>query len=140
MKYTSRFRIVLISIIIFLAACSQDNKKVSDGAPSIKFAQLDFDFGTITMGEKVQHRFTFKNTGNGDLFIKEVSSDCGCTVVDYDKEAIPAGKESYIDAMFDSGGMPGLQIKSLTVYSNAQDSIIKLTVSATVDYSLEQGF
>jgi len=140
MKQISNFRIVLISLMIFLAACVQENKKVSQGVPSIKFNDFEFDFGTISMGEKVQHRFSFKNTGNGDLYIKKVDSDCGCTVVNYEKGAILPGKESYIDAMFDSNGMPGLQIKSLTVYSNTTDSLIKLTLSATVDYSLEQGY
>lgn len=133
-------RITFLCIVALLVACGQNNEQVRKGSPDIKFEKTEFDFGTILMGEKVSHRFNFMNVGQGDLYIQKVISDCGCTVVDFEKKAIPPGKESYIEALFDSGGMPGLQIKNLFVYANVSDSVITLTLSASVDYSLEQNF
>ena len=131
-----------VSIFLFfvLTSCNHKNKSENLGDPTIDFEHLDFDFGTIQIGEKVAHRFIFKNNGKGDLLIKDVSADCGCTIADYKKEPIAPGQESFIEAVFDSEGFPGMRIKMLTVLSNANDSAIVLSISAAVDYSLEKGF
>ncbi len=42
--------------------------------PAISFESTEFDFGEVDQGEKVEHVFLFKNTGNGDLLIEKVRS------------------------------------------------------------------
>jgi hypothetical protein len=44
------------------------------GQPKIVFDQKDFDFGEVEAGEKVEHVFAFRNTGNGTLKIAKVRS------------------------------------------------------------------
>lgn len=44
------------------------------GTPRIVFEQTEFDFGEVDAGVKVEHTFTFKNTGNGLLKIEKVRS------------------------------------------------------------------
>jgi len=46
-----------------------DSKK-----PVISFDSREFDFGTIEQGEKVEHVFKFKNTGDAVLHVEKVRS------------------------------------------------------------------
>jgi hypothetical protein len=51
------------------AAASEDG-----GQAAIAFESTEFDFGEVDQGEKVEHIFSFKNTGNGNLIIEKVRS------------------------------------------------------------------
>jgi hypothetical protein len=44
------------------------------GKPSIAFVQKDFDFGKVETGEKVEHVYKFRNTGDATLLIHKVRS------------------------------------------------------------------
>ena len=44
------------------------------GKPRIAFAQKDFDFGKVETGEKIEHVYEFRNTGDGTLVIHKVRS------------------------------------------------------------------
>ncbi|NJO90028.1 MAG: DUF1573 domain-containing protein [Chloroflexia bacterium] len=83
--------------------------------------------------------FVFENKGKGELLITKVDSDCGCTVADFETKAIKSGEKSTISAVFDSNGLPGFQIKKITVFSNASEPVV-LTISAVVDFELDKGF
>jgi hypothetical protein len=125
--------ILAATILLFISACSNSNSKNNKGQALIQFSETEFDFGTIKQGEKVSHRFEFKNTGDGDLLIKNVEPSCGCTVASFPNVPIKAGEESFIDATFNSEGYRGLNIKGIEVNTNANPSIVKLTISATVE-------
>ena len=114
--------IILVSIFFSALACGQHETTNKTGKPRVQFAETEFDFGNVIMGEKVSHRFTFKNIGGKDLLIDNVISSCGCTVVSYDKKPIATGDESFIEVSFDSEGYRGLQMKQVEVYSNCDSS------------------
>ncbi|GEM_PF-1325817 len=38
-----------------------------DGTPKIMFFEKSFDFGNVSQGEKVSHKFIIQNTGNAPL-------------------------------------------------------------------------
>jgi hypothetical protein len=123
----------MISLIVLLGLGCNDSPKNSSGKnPEIEFSQTDFDFGEIKQGERVAHRFIFKNTGDGDLLIKNVVAGCGCTVASFPKEPLEPGDESFIEATFNSEGYRGIVVKDVEVYSNADHAKIKLTISAEV--------
>jgi hypothetical protein len=42
--------------------------------PKILFEQTEYDFGKVDQGEKIEHLFRFKNTGNASLVIHKVRS------------------------------------------------------------------
>jgi hypothetical protein len=44
------------------------------GKPRIAFAQKEFDFGKVETGERIEHVYEFRNTGNGTLLIHKVRS------------------------------------------------------------------
>ncbi len=90
-------------------------------APTIEFENKTFNFGKLEQGEKVEHEYTFKNTGKTDLIIRKIRASCGCTAIITEKKVIPAGEEGSIKVNFDSRGKMGNQNKTVTVISNDPD-------------------
>ncbi len=88
-------------------------------APKIEFDHIDYDFGEATDGDVVIHKFPFKNTGKSDLMIRKVKASCGCTATLVGDKVIKKGKESYIEAKFNTRGRGGhKQYKTITVITN----------------------
>lgn len=86
----------------------------------VSFEEEAFNFGKIKQGEVIEHTFNFTNTGTTDLFIKQVRPACGCTAVDWPKEAIKAGKTGVIKLKFNSAGKLGKQHKTAAVLTNRE--------------------
>ncbi len=102
-----------------------------DEEPPLKPTKITFDnkvheYGMIMQGDKVNHKFTFTNTGSEDLVISDVSASCGCTKPSYPFIPIAPGEKGYIGVNFDSKGKLGRQKPSVTVVSNAGTSKLRL--------------
>ena len=82
------------------------------------FSETEFNFGKIKSGEKVQHKYKFKNTGKEPLVISNAKGSCGCTVPSWPKEPIGVGEESEILVEFNSKGKSGNQTKTVTITAN----------------------
>jgi len=78
-----------------------------------------YDFGVVKEGEKVEHEFTFTNTGSSPLIISNVQASCGCTTPEYSKNPIAPGDQGLVKVVFNSAGQLGKQHKVITVTSNA---------------------
>lgn len=94
---------------------------VETGPPAdIEFLEPTFDFGRARAGSPVQHDFKFKNTGEGNLKILRVKSNCGCTVAgSYDQEVAP-GQIGKIPVTFDTKRFKGKVKKPLSVFTNVK--------------------
>jgi len=112
------------------ASLSEDNNDVK--LPIIKFEKEKHDFGLIFQGEKVLYTFKFKNIGNGDLIIKDVSTSCGCTVPKYSKKPVAIGDYGEIEVVFDSNYRLGKQIKTISVWTNCQPNVYKLYIVSEI--------
>jgi hypothetical protein len=93
---------------------------------TVEFDNQEFNYGTVTAGEVVSHKFTFKNTGDQPLTLTRVKASCGCTTPSYSQEPIAPGATGYIDVKFDSSGKSGRQNKSVTVTGNFSDNITQV--------------
>jgi hypothetical protein len=100
--------------------------------PTMEFVSVDHDFGKIIQGEVVSYSFKFKNTGNADLIIANISAACGCTASEYPKTPVKPGAEDKIEVIFNSSGKQGFQNKTLSVAANTQPSTIILTIKGMV--------
>ncbi|MDA3865307.1 MAG: DUF1573 domain-containing protein [Salinivirgaceae bacterium] len=108
-------------------------KEEMANAPKIVFEENTFDFNTITQGEVVEHKYTFKNEGKSDLIIRKVHASCGCTAIAPPKEAIKPGESSSIEMKFNSRGKLNRQHKTIRIYSNDPDnSVLTLVVKGEV--------
>jgi len=133
------------AVLLILTACQpavKDGKAAENNsgtavadstkAAVIEFAEKEHDFGKVNEGERVGWYFKFKNTGGQNLIIHNASASCGCTISEYDQAPVRPGGEGYIKVIFDTQGRPGIQSKTITVESNAQNSIEVLSMKAEV--------
>jgi len=139
--------LLAIASLVMTVSCKENaSSKVNDAnievaasrdenagkAPVMTFEEKEFDFGTIKEGDKVEHVFTFKNTGDSDLVITDAKGSCGCTVPAHKKEPIKPGETSSMKVTFDSSGKPGQQQKTVTITANTVAGSELLTIKANV--------
>ena len=102
--------------------------------PAMTFAETNFDFGEIVQGQKVEHTFTFKNTGEADLILSDAKSSCGCTVPEYPKNTpIKPGASGNMTVTFDSEGKLGPTSKTITVMCNTESGNEVLEITTNIN-------
>ena len=93
------------------------------GGPVITWEKSTYDFGDVHQGEKVEHTFKFKNTGNEPLVITNVQVTCGCTIPKgWARDPIAPGHSGEITISFNSAGLYGKKNKIVSVLSNASNA------------------
>ncbi len=100
--------------------------------PQITFANLTHDFGEITDTDKYRTSFDFTNTGSERLVIREVKAACGCTVPTLAKTEYAPGEKGKIDIVFDPKGKQDETLKYISVYTNAPEDVVKLTLRSDI--------
>ncbi|MFD2719205.1 DUF1573 domain-containing protein [Hymenobacter monticola] len=109
-----------------------ESEAVNPNAPVMKFAEPEFDFGDIQPDSKVNHTFTFTNTGKSPLLIEDATASCGCTTPSWTKEPIAPGAEGKIEVQFDSRGKQGIIGKQVAVRANTQPTITTIFIKGNV--------
>lgn len=100
--------------------------------PTMKFEELDHNFGTIKQGESVTYIFKFKNDGKEPLIINTAVGSCGCTVPEYPKEPIRPNGAGEIKVTFNSTGKSGPQDKTITITYDTDKTVV-LHMRGTVE-------
>jgi hypothetical protein len=72
----------------------------------------------VKEGQVVEVSYRFKNTGDKNLIIQNVSASCGCTVPEKPEKPFAPGEEGTVRAKFDSKGRPHGEARK-EVYVNA---------------------
>jgi hypothetical protein len=100
---------------------------------NVQWLDTSLSFGTIKQGEKITLKFRCRNIGLKPLMLTNVRPGCGCTIVDYSKEAILPQKEGWVTANFDSKRFCGDVHKSLLASTNTNnDSERNLQFKGTI--------
>jgi hypothetical protein len=60
--------------------------------PKVQVPVTTFDFGEVFEDRQLSHTFTFTNSGDALLEIKDIDSDCACTAADSDRRIPPGGQ------------------------------------------------
>ena len=115
-----------------LESAKERDAQISLGSPIIEFDQKVYDFGTLTEGEIYDGTFKVTNSGKTDLLITEVKPSCGCTTPEWTKDAIKPGESGEIKFSFNSNGRVGVQNKSITIKSNAENVTEVIRIKGTV--------
>lgn len=118
-----RIIFILLISMITIGAFAQKSK-----APHMIFKQTEHNFGTMNQGSDVSFDFVFKKSGRGLLAIQNVKSSCGCTTPEWTKEPT---KRGVIKVKYDSNRLGSFH-KTITVYSNAKNSPIILTIKGNI--------
>jgi hypothetical protein len=116
------------------SAVTKSNGKIT----VLKFDEMAYAWGKIKEGEKMTHNFKFTNTGTNDLIISDARGSCGCTVPEWPKEPIKAGKSGELKVIFDSKGKVGEQSKTVTVTANTEPANTVIMIKGTVEAAAEE--
>ncbi len=127
---------IFISLIIVVVAMT-----VYAG-PEITFEKQKIDFGEINSGKVVDLEYTFENTGDETLIIKNINTSCGCTYTRLEKKEYEPGEKGMIPVKFFSKGYRGKVIKTVTVVSNDKaNPYLRLSLSGLIklkDFSVAE--
>ncbi len=125
--------LIFLSSILIAQNNTTDKKQVKKTGKTaeITFEETVYDFGKIKYKGDGTHSFVYKNTGKKPLILTKVRSSCGCTVPKWSKEPTKKRKTNEIKVKYNTGRV-GRFTKSITVYSNAKKSQIKLTIKGEV--------
>ena len=94
---------------------------------SLMAVDSEFDLGTLTKGEVVEHAFVLRNTGQETVTIDRLAHSCGCTVAEYD-DTIPAGGEGTVRAEIDTMTLNGKGSSSIEVYAGGAEAPVTTLV------------
>lgn len=109
--------------------------------PRISFSTDYHDFGNVLQGKTVEYTFIFENKGTEDLWIKEVTTSCGCTAALVSSNTVKPGEKGEIKVSYDSQGRAGNVSRTITVVSNDPVEPAKeLGITATVMPSMHATF
>ena len=117
-------KIFLVVVVLMTSFAMQAQAEIA-------FEQETIDYGNVAYNSDGLRTFVFTNTGDEPLVISRVSSTCGCTVPEKPKEPILPGNKGEIKVKYDTK-RPGPIRKTVTVYSNAQNSPTPLKIKGYV--------
>ncbi len=100
-------------------------------------SKIEIDKSTIKFpktkeGILLKHNYIITNTGNTPLLINKYEVACPCTKLLYPHSPIPPGKTDTLTVTFDTNGKISWQDRTISVYSNAENSPTKLRFKVMV--------
>lgn len=116
---------------LYKSHISDGEKIISKMNTTASIDKVEHDYGKIQKGSINVVDFTITNTGNNPLIISQITTSCGCTKVTWDKQPIEYGKTVTISVELKLDETGSLR-KILTIYSNAGESPMRLTLTGTV--------
>jgi hypothetical protein len=139
--------VVIALFLVAFSACDQSNNSNTKGItadaiehsegegvePKFEFEETSWDFGEIVEGERVEHTFKFKNVGNDDLVISNVTSSCGCTSPNWPRKPIKPGESSKITVEFNSQNKSGIVTKDVNIFANTIPTKTVLKIKTIVN-------
>ena len=106
-------------------------------APQVTAEVLEYDFGEVIQGDKVNYTFRFRNTGDELLMIGSVHSSCGCTAALLSSKQIAPGDVGEIKTTFDSDNFRNKIHKTITLETNDPDNaVVKFQLKGVVKEEL----
>lgn len=94
--------------------------------------QSDIDFGMLRVGNKQERIVKLTNVGDKPLAIQDVIVSCGCTKVKHPDAPIMSGKTGEVIISYDPD-KKGAFHKTVTLYCNAKQSPLRITISGRVE-------
>ncbi len=131
-------KLLFLLVVLLLTATTLS---FAEKGPRINFINDHHDFGSVLQGKTVAYTFLFENKGTEDLWIKEVTTSCGCTAALISSNIVKPGEKGEITVSYDSQGRAGTVSRTITVVSNDPVEPVKeLTITAAVAPSMHATF
>lgn len=127
-----RFHSIALGAAIATACAAVSSPSFAGPAPKIQFKEYEVNLGEMYQDEERSHVFVFTNAGDAPLVVTRTHTSCGCTAALATQGPVPPGGSGEIKVTYNSKRAVGDQSKSVSVYTNAPDSITTLVVKARV--------
>jgi Protein of unknown function (DUF1573) len=120
MKLVKLFTLFITAVAFMSFKASECNNsktvatKVAGIYSAVKWKTDIIDLGKIAVGKPVTIEFEFTNTSDAEVIVTNAQASCGCTVADFPKQPIAAGKTATITATFNAATV-GVFTKNVTV-------------------------
>ncbi len=98
---------------------------------SLSWKQTSIEFGKVEHNKPITATYEFVNSGTTPIVIQSAQGSCGCTGVEFSKEAIPAGQSSDIKATFNAAKI-GAFSKTVTVVVAGENEPVVLRFNGEV--------
>ena len=110
---------------------------VQQGKRDSAYAEMNFkseihDFGSVAKGDTLTTFYPLTNTGNMELRIDSIKTDCECLTVNASQNTVKAGARIGIELSYFTGGDQGLTARHFTIYTNATPPEKRLSITAEV--------
>ncbi len=106
-------------------------KKPKASKTLIEFTSDTHDFGELKHKIEKGRYFVYKNTGSNDLKIRNIVSNCGCTIPKWSRNSLKPNGIDSIFVQYDSQ-LLGYFTKTIYVYSNSETSPDPLYIKGQV--------
>ena len=129
-----KFLIILTAVTTMLViSCNNENSEKENevAKPSIKFENTVHDFGTIAYEGDGRCYFEFVNDSEQELIVNVVRTTCGCTRPEWPEQPIKPRGSGRIGISYNTK-IHGRFQKTISVYSNAENSPVKLYIKGNV--------
>ena len=124
--FSSRMKHIIVTLALFLLCLAS-----AKAQPKVQFDQTTQELGTLLWHAPRSATFTFTNKGTSTLIVKDVRTDCGCTVASWTRDSIEPGSSGKITATFDAE-LLGHFTKRLAVYTNLDKTPYLLSIMGQV--------
>lgn len=101
--------------------------------PKIELAKRTHKFPKTKEGVELQHTYQLTNTGDTPLLIQKYEVACSCTKLIFPTTPILPNEKVDIIVTFDTSHKIGWQDRIIALYSNAENSPIKIRFKVMVD-------
>jgi hypothetical protein len=101
-------------------------------APAVKWSETVHDFGDISQGTPVTHKFTFVKNTKDIVIITNVKPSCGCTAANFTKTPIKPGDTAFVEAKYDARA-GGAFNKSISVQFGEDFQQVSLAIKGKVE-------
>ena len=117
-------------LLIFCAILSFAAKADDPKRAEIEFEKTTIDLGKFGYDTPIQKcAFVFTNTGEADLYIHQIFTNCHCTGKEYPTHAIKPGAQDSIIVIFNGEKSAPRKFRtSITIHSNAKTEMTKVYV------------
>ena len=121
-----------IKVLYLDVIMGKTKEKQAGNVTAVSVDRTTMDFGSFPQSEKQERSFILTNTGNGLLVIQDIVTSCGCTKVEYSKEPVRPGETLEVKVIYEAEQAEHFN-KTVTVYCNAKNSPLRLTVKGSAD-------
>jgi hypothetical protein len=102
-------------------------------APVLKMENAEIKFGELSENSTLNREVIIKNAGKKELNLRALQANCTCITAVADAMTLKPGATANVKISFAPKGRPGIQNKSIAIYSNdPRNPVQRITLSGNV--------